>query len=157
VERLGAEGLGLARQLAMTTYRSEADFEERFGRRSEADGLPSVVSYLEHQGRKLLERFDPETYRVLARAMDSHDVGRGRGGAEAALGRLARSGVRLVGVGIEGDILFGPDQVRALVDAAAGTGVEAAYWELRSVKGHDAFLVEWEQLGEVLGGALTAA
>lgn len=157
VERLGAEGLALARQLAMTTYRSEADFDERFGRRIEADGRASVVSYLEHQGGKLVDRFDPESYRVLTRAMDSHDVGRDRGGATAAMGRLARSGVRLVGVGIEGDILFGPEQVRALVDAAAGAGVEATYWELRSVKGHDAFLVEWAQLGEVLRGALTGA
>ncbi len=156
VDRLGAEGLALARQLAMTTYRSEADFDERFGRRTEGDGRPSVVSYLEHQGGKLVDRFDPETYRVLTRAMDSHDVGRDRGGPTAAMGRLARSGVRLVGVGIEGDILFGPEQVRALVDAAAGAGVDAAYWELRSVKGHDAFLVEWTQLGQVLRGALAS-
>jgi homoserine O-acetyltransferase len=154
LERLGPDGLALARQLAMTTYRSEADFDERFGRRLEPDGQPSVVSYLEHQGRKLVDRFDPETYRVLARAMDTHDVGRDRGGQRAALERLARSGVRLVGVGIEGDILFGPDQVRALVDAAAGAGVEATYWELRSVKGHDAFLVEWDQLTEILGPTL---
>jgi homoserine O-acetyltransferase len=157
VEHLGSEGLALARQLAMTTYRSEADFNERFGRRAEVDGRPSVVSYLEHQGAKLVGRFDPETYRILTRAMDSHDIGRDRGGPTAAMRRLARSRVRLVGVGIEGDILFGPDQVRALVDAAAGAGVEAAYWELRSVKGHDAFLVEWTQLGEVLHGALTSA
>jgi len=69
VERLGAEGLSLARQLAMTTYRSEADFDERFGRSREADGRLSIVSYLEYQGRKLVDRFDPATYRVLAGAM----------------------------------------------------------------------------------------
>lgn len=160
IERLGLEGLALARQLAMTTYRSEADFELRFGRRTEADGRPSIVSYLEHQGRKLVARFDPATYRVLARAMDAHDIGRGRGGPVAALRRLAPR-TRFVGVGIEGDILYGPGQVRALVGAAAEAGLAASYREIRSTKGHDAFLVEWDQLtaifGEVLGAVEGAA
>ena len=80
IDRLGLDGLALARQLAMTTYRSEADFDERFGRDVEPDGRPSIVSYLDHQGRKLVERFDPATYRVLAGAMDRHDIGAGWGG-----------------------------------------------------------------------------
>ena len=50
IERLGLEGLSLARQLAMTTYRSEADFDERFGRSVEKDGQSSIASYLDHQG-----------------------------------------------------------------------------------------------------------
>ena len=80
IDRLGLDGLALARQLAMTTYRSEADFDERFGRDVEPDGRPSIVSYLDHQGRKLVERFDPATYRILAGAMDRHDIGVGWGG-----------------------------------------------------------------------------
>lgn len=154
IDRLGADGLSLARQLAMTTYRSEVDFDARFGRDLEDDGRPSVVSYLDHQGEKLVERFDGDTYRVLAAAMDRHDVGSGRGGIGAALGRLAPAGTRLLGVGIAGDILFGPGQVRALVDAAAGAGVDAGYREIRSTKGHDAFLVEWDQLTAILSEAL---
>lgn len=154
IDRLGGDGLRLARQLAMTTYRSEADFGERFGRRTEPDGRPSVVSYLAHQGDKLLDRFDVDTYRVLVRAMDGHDIGRERGGIEAALGRLAGAGVRLTGIGIGGDILYGPDQVRALVEAAAAAGLPAAYREIESTKGHDAFLVEWAQLTALLGEAL---
>ncbi len=150
VERLGLEGLALARQLAMTTYRSEVDFDERFGRSVEPDGRHSIVSYLEYQGRKLVERFDPATYRVLARAMDRHDIGAGRGGIEAALRPLAAAGTRLTGVGIQDDILYGPDQVRALVDAATAAGVAARYREIRSTKGHDAFLVEWDQLTDLL-------
>ncbi|MEA2538509.1 MAG: homoserine O-acetyltransferase/O-succinyltransferase [Chloroflexota bacterium] len=157
IERLGEDGLALARQLAMTTYRSEADFDERFGRAAGPDGRPQVVSYLDHQGRKLVERFDPDTYRILVGAMDSHDIGRGRGGAEAALTRLATAGTRLTGLGIAGDILYGPEQVRALVAAADAAGVESAYRELRSSKGHDAFLVEWPQLTGVIEEALRAA
>ena len=159
VRRLGTEGLDLARRLAMTTYRSEADFEHRFGRAVEADGTPSITSYLAYQGHKLVGRFDPETYRVLVGAMDRHDAGAERGGLGPALGRLADHGVRLVGLGIEGDILYGPGQVRALVAAAADEGAHARYLELRSPKGHDAFLVEWDQLaalvGEVAAEALT--
>lgn len=157
VRRLGDDGLDLARRLAMTTYRSEPDFEQRFGREMEGDGTPSISSYLAYQGRKLVGRFDPETYRVLVEAMDRHDAGAGRGGLGPALARLADHGVHLAGLGIEGDILYGPGQVRALVAAAAAEGAHARYLELRSVKGHDAFLVEWDQLTEVLRDVLAEA
>jgi homoserine O-acetyltransferase/O-succinyltransferase len=157
VRRLGVDGLDLARRLAMTTYRSEVDFDHRFGRALEPDGTPSITSYLAYQGHKLVGRFDPETYRVLVEAMDRHDVGAGRGGPGPALARLADHGVHLVGVGIEGDLLYGPGQVRALVGAAAEEGAHARYVELRSSKGHDAFLVEWDQLTGILGGVLAEA
>jgi len=150
VERLGDTGLDLARRLAMTTYRSEADFGKRFGRRREPDGRYAVTSYLEHQGGKLVDRFDRDTYRVLVEAIDSHDIGRDRGGACQALVGLAAGGTRLVGVGIEGDILYGPDQVRELVDLARQAGVESIYREIHSNKGHDAFLVEWDQLATLI-------
>jgi homoserine O-acetyltransferase len=157
VDRLGEDGLALARQLAMTTYRSEADFDQRFGRAAEADGTPSIVSYLRYQGEKLVRRFDPDTYRTLVGAMDRHDIGAGRGGVGPALARLADHGVRLTGLGISGDILFGPDQVRALVAAAAAEGAHARYLELRSTKGHDAFLAEWDALAVIVAGVLDEA
>jgi homoserine O-acetyltransferase/O-succinyltransferase len=154
IEALGDDGLKLARQLAMTTYRSETDFDERFGRDVEPDGRPSIVSYLDHQGAKLVDRFDGDTYRVLAGAMDRHDIGAGRGGIGSSLVGLQRAGTRLTGVGIVDDILYGPRQVRALVSAASEAGVDARYREIQSTKGHDAFLVEWDQLGEILRDAL---
>jgi homoserine O-acetyltransferase len=157
VERYGEDGLDLARRLAMTTYRSEADFDGRFGRAREDDGTFSVASYLAHQGRKLVGRFDSATYRVLVGAMDQHDLGEGRGGDAAALALLAKAGVRLTAVGIEGDILYGPRQVRALVAACQRAGVSARYREITTSKGHDAFLIEWEQLGRILGEALGEA
>jgi homoserine O-acetyltransferase len=137
-------GLELARQLAMTTYRSEVDFDTRDG----------IGSYLEHQGVKLRHRFDAGSYAALAGAMNAHDVGRGRGGVVAALRLLADADVALTGVGIEGDILYGPRQVRALVDTARSAGVGAAYREIQSDKGHDAFLVEWDQVAAILHEAL---
>lgn len=138
-------GLELARQLAMTTYRSEVDFDTREG----------IGSYLEHQGVKLRHRFHAGSYAALVEAMNAHDVGRERGGVVAAFRSLASSEVAVHGVGIEGDILYGPRQVLALVDAARAAGVDAAYHEIRSTKGHDAFLVEWDQLTEIMGVALT--
>jgi homoserine O-acetyltransferase len=154
IEALGERGLEIARQLAMTTYRSEADFDGRFGRAIEADGRFSVSSYLDYQGEKILGRFDPETYRVLVRVMDSHDLGRGRGGVREAFRALAATGTGVTGIGIEGDILFGPEQVRALVGEALDAGADAAYREISSSKGHDAFLIEWDQLTAFLRDAL---
>lgn len=146
VELDPVRGLELARQLAMTTYRSEVDFETRDG----------IGSYLEHQGQKLRQRFHAGAYAALAGAMNVHDIGRERGGVIAALGMLADAGVALTAVGIEGDLLYGPRQVRALVEAAGTAGVEAAYREIASDKGHDAFLVEWDQLTVLLRDALAA-
>jgi homoserine O-acetyltransferase len=137
-------GLELARQLAMTTYRSEVDFETRDG----------IGSYLEHQGVKLRHRFHAGSYAALAGAMNAHDIGRDRGGVVAALRTLADAAVAVTGVGIEGDILYGPRQVHALVDAALAAGADASYRQIRSDKGHDAFLVEWDQLTEILAEAL---
>jgi homoserine O-acetyltransferase len=157
VDRLGEDGLALARELAMTTYRSEADFDQRFGRAAEADGTPSIVSYLRYQGQKLVRRFDPDTYRTLVGAMDRHDIGAGRGGVGPALARLADHGVRLTGLGISGDILFGPQQVRTLVDAVSAEGGHARYVEVQSTKGHDAFLAEWDAMAAILRGVLDEA
>jgi len=154
IDALGDRGLELARQLAMTTYRSEADFDERFARGREADGRFSIASYLDHQGRKLLDRFDPDTYAVLVRVMDGHDVGRDRGGVIEAFRALARARVAVTGIGIPGDILYGPDQIRALVRAATAAGADARYREIHSTKGHDAFLVEWDQLTSIIADAL---
>ncbi len=156
VSRMGLDGLAIARQLAMTTYRSEADFDGRFGRLVQDDGRFAVVSYLDHQGRKLTERFDPETYAVFVRVMDGHDIGRDRGGIVEALRALAAVETGLTGIGIEGDILYGPDQVRLLVGEAAAAGVDAGYREIETTKGHDGFLIEWDQLSKLLGPALAA-
>ena len=155
IDALGDRGLALARQLAMTTYRSEEDFDGRFGRGIESDGRFSVVSYLDYQGDKILGRFDTDTYRTLVGIMDTHDVGRGRGGVLAAFRALAAAGTALTGIGIEGDMLYGPDQVRRMVGEAVGAGVEAGYREIESAKGHDAFLIEWDQLTTLLTVALT--
>jgi len=86
--------------------------------------------------------------------MDRHDIGAERGGLDAAFAHLAVADVRLTGVGIVDDILYGPRQVRTMINTARAAGVDARYREIRSTKGHDAFLVEWPQLTTILRDAL---
>ncbi len=177
VAELGGRGIELARQVAMMTFRTEAELGERFGRcttggsecaagaggwggasgpdgRGGGDGSGSgggsgsgwqVASWLDHHGHKLRGRFDAATYATLLGAMDAHDVGRGRGGVARALASLS---CRVVAVGIRGDLLYSADEVYHW-SALAG----AEYVEITSRHGHDAFLLEHEQVGRILAGA----
>ena len=146
--RSASEGLALARQLAMTTYRSEADFDDRFGRGREPDGRFSIASYLDHQGDKLLERFDPDTYRVLVRVMDGHDVGRDRGGIVEALPGARRGRHRASRASASrATSCTAPDQVRRARRraAAAGVGRHATARSARS-RATTRSSIEWDQL-----------
>ena len=149
IEAAGARGLEIARMVGMMNYRTADEQARRFGRERSAEGTWQVGSYLDHHGRKLRGRFTPRSYLALMGAMDSHDVGAGRGGVAAALGRIKG---RLIGVGIPGDLLYSADDVRAWTEAAG-----AEYREIRSIHGHDAFLLEVEQVAEILDDALRSA
>jgi homoserine O-acetyltransferase/O-succinyltransferase len=139
------QGLAVARMVGMMTYRTAAEFQLRFGRDRGPQGF-QVESYLDHQGRKLVRRFEVESYLMLMGAMDAHDVGRDRGGVAAALRRVRG---RLSGVGIPGDILYTDSDVRAWTDA-----VGADYRRIDSIHGHDAFLIEVDQVAAILNEAL---
>lgn len=143
-------GLAIARQIAHVTYRSELELHDRFGRRPQGDrsGSPfAVESYLDHHGTKLAGRFDANSYIVLTEAMNSHDVGRGRGGLQAALSRFAGE---LTVVAVDSDRLY-PPRLTAEV-AALRPGTRQA--TIRSRSGHDGFLTEIDQAGEVVAAAL---
>jgi homoserine O-acetyltransferase/O-succinyltransferase len=144
----GQEGLEIARMLAMMTYRTGHEFELRFGRNRNPEGSFAVESYLSRHGEKLLARFDVESYLTLLDAMDSHDVGEGRGGVERALSGL---GGRLWGVGIPGDLLYREEDV---IDWVSRIG--ATYRQIHSIRGHDAFLLEPDQVGRILSDALAS-
>ncbi len=150
VEGGSGQGLALARMAAMLTYRTPDELDLRFGAERRDDGLFQVASWLDHHGRKLVGRFGVERYLRLLGAMDAHDVGAGRGGVERALCRVQ---ARLWGVGIGGDLLYPPETVRAWCGAA---GPGATYREIESFHGHDAFLLEEAQVGEILEEVLEA-
>ena len=111
-------GLAVARRIAHLTYRTELDLDERFGNHPQRPGHPlaSVDSYLRHQARKLVDRFDPASYVVLTKALNGHDVGRGRGGVDAA---LAGCPVPTVVAGIDSDRLYPLRLQRELAREAA--------------------------------------
>ena len=145
--RLGGEsGLALARQVAMLTYRTAAGLRGRFGRIRGVGGAFSVQEWLRAHGARLDARFDRASYETLLDAMDTHDVGRGRGGVGE---RLRESGAAIIGVGIPGDLFYPADEVEEWVQAAGGT-----FRTLLSEHGHDAFLIEREKVGRILADAL---
>ncbi|MBE3574226.1 MAG: homoserine O-acetyltransferase [Firmicutes bacterium] len=84
-----AGGLALARMLGMITYQNDLSMRRKFFRENAADSARNVIDYLHYQGRKLVQRFDANTYVVLTRAMDRYDLGSGRGGWERAFRELA--------------------------------------------------------------------
>ncbi len=134
-------GLDVARRIAHVAYRSEVELDRRFGRDEQADGRFAVDSYLAHHGAKLVARFDAESYLVLTRAMDSHDVGRDRGGVASALARVT---ARTVVAGIDSDRLYPLHQQQELADLIDGClGLDVVH----SLHGHDGFLVESDQVG----------
>ena len=130
-------GLRAARMIASCAYGSRAGLERRFARQGSSSGRFAVESWLHHQGQSLADRFDAGAYVALTRAMDIHDVGRGRGGWRAA---LARVGAPALVVSIDTDLLYPPSEQVELA-AALPAGRLAT---LVSPHGHDAFLIEAE-------------
>lgn len=141
-------GLGIARRIAHTTYRTAEELESRFGNQAQGredpydgQGRHQVTSYLDHHAVKLARRFDANSYVTLAQTMSTHDVGRGRGGVVQALGRVR---ARTLVVAIDSDRLFPP----ALVEEIA-QHVPHAQWQVAaSPVGHDAFLLTHPGLQE---------
>jgi homoserine O-acetyltransferase len=150
-------GLTIARRFAHLTYRGEVELDSRFandGQREEdpaKGGRYAVQSYLEHQGDKLLARFDAGSYVVLTETLSSHDVGRGRGGVRRALRGCP---VPAVVGGITSDRLYPlrlQEELAELLPGCAGLQV------VDSICGHDGFLVESEAVGELIRSTLDLA
>lgn len=136
-------GLAAARMMAMLSYRSFPSFEERFGRRAQSADQFAIESYLHHQGRALVDRFDPASYVALTRAMDTHDVSRGRGDFDEVL-----RGVRpqTLVVAIDSDILYWPAEQREVARLVPGARLAV----MDSPHGHDAFLIDVDRLSDLV-------
>jgi homoserine O-acetyltransferase len=147
-------GLSIARMVGMITYRTAELFEERFGRNLQAEAgnhlyesTFQIESYLRYQGEKLVKRFDANSYLYLLKAMDTHDIGRNRGGVEQALSRIK---ARVLSVGITNDLLYPPDHQAEMARLLEQKGVESHFYTLDSKFGHDGFLVEFEKMSRIL-------
>ncbi len=140
-----ANGLSAARSMAMISYRSPHNFASRFGRELAEDDTLQVQRYLRHQGAKLVDRFDANTYLTLLDAMDTHDVGRGRGSVSEALGSITQPALV---VSVNSDGLYPHDEVAEM----AADLPNAELHEIDAPQGHDAFLIRVAELNEQLIG-----
>lgn len=156
--RFPEAGLGIARQIAHLTYRCDAELNSRFSNALQHpkpvhvdDTYYSIQSYLDHQARKLVNRFDAQSYRILTQALRDHDVRRGRSTdlAEALAGITAEVQV----LSITSDRLYTPRHVATLAAALPGSPTPVS---IESWAGHDGFLTEAAQIGPHVTGFLTA-
>ncbi|MEY2966087.1 MAG: homoserine O-acetyltransferase MetX [Ilumatobacteraceae bacterium] len=147
-------GLAIARQIAQVTFRSDTKFNEKFGRNLARDNVFEhgidlfsvfdVEGYLDYHGDKLVRRFDANSYLYIGKAMDLHDVGRGRGGPEKALARVTAPTLT---VSIDSDILY-PKYQQEFIQASLSNGdARNTHVEVSSPEGHDGFLIETRAIG----------
>ncbi len=143
-------GMGIARRIAHITYRGATEFDERFGRNPQdgedpmAGGRFAVESYLDHHAVKLARRFDAGSYVVLTQAMNTQDVGRGRGGVAQALRRVT---ARTMVAGVSSDFLYPLAQQQELADGIPGADEVRV---IESASGHDGFLTEIDQVSVLI-------
>lgn len=140
----GAAGLACARAIGLLSYRGPLGYNL-----TQQDPTPDYTplhrasTYQQHQGDKLVKRFDAYSYMAILQSFDTHNAGRGRGSVEEALARIT---ARTLVIGLTHDIIFTPAEMRALAAAIPG----AEYGEIDSPFGHDGFLVEADRLNSIL-------
>ncbi len=157
------QGLALARQIAMLSYKSAELFDERFGRNPNRNGEDplglddiggglvggrfDIAGYLDHQGQRFIDRFDANSYLAILRTMETWDPLHGHSSPKQAFGQIR---ARLTFVGISSDWLFPLEDVRCFAATIRAAGVDAEFREMASAHGHDAFLAEQTELAQIL-------
>ncbi|WP_366922337.1 homoserine O-acetyltransferase [Metallumcola ferriviriculae] len=145
-------GMGLARQIATITYKSDESWASKFGRTFSSirpqdyyslDNRFEVEHYLDYQGEKLVQRFDANTYLYLTKAMDLHDLGRGRGEYREVFSRFRG---KVLSIGVSSDFLYPKYYQEEIHHFFKQAGADSHYWELISPYGHDAFLIEFKKM-----------
>lgn len=141
----GLQGMLVARSVALISYRNYETYC-KLQQESTEEKLTTfrAMSYQRYQGEKLQKRFNAFSYMCLLNALDSHNVGRGRGGVKKALAAIKS---KALVIGISGDGLFPVSEQKLLASLIPG----ALYCEIDSLYGHDGFLLETEKLAEVTG------
>lgn len=144
----GSKGLKAARSMALLSYRGyEAYCSTQLDKDNERLDDYKASSYQNYQGEKLVKRFNAYSYWYLSKAMDSHNVGRGRGSAELALSTIK---AKTLVIGITSDFLFPTNEQKFLAQHIPG----ASYSEFDSPYAHDSFLIETEILTKTIASFL---
>ena len=142
----GKNGLKAARAIGMLTYRNYRTFVDR---QTDPDLLKTdrfkASSYIEYQGDKLVQRFNAQSYWLLTKAMDSHNIARGRASRTEEVLKTIQA--RSLIIGITSDILCPVEEQRFLAQNMPAS----AYYEIDSLYGHDGFLIEFERIGKIFG------
>jgi len=139
----GQLGLKAARSIALISYRNAATYNKTQHDPEEKLENFRAVSYQQYQGDKLVKRFNAHSYYTITRAFDTHNVGRSRGGIEKALSQVKANTLLIA---ITSDILFFPDEIKQIQQQIT----DSQYVEIESFYGHDGFLIETEQVTQVI-------
>jgi homoserine O-acetyltransferase len=147
-------GLSVARMIAQVTFRTDTRFNEKFGRKLvnknfHSDGIDlfsqfDVEGYLGHHGDRLVRRFDANSYLYIGKAMDLHDVGRGRGSTELAMARIKAPTLTM---SIDSDILYPAYQQEIIQQLLKNADPRNRHETVSSIEGHDGFLMETVAVG----------
>lgn len=149
-------GLALARMIGHITYLNEKVFEEKFGRRLSNHGslynyafYPEfeVENYLYHKGDSFVKRFDANSYLYITKAIDYFDIARGKGSVEEAFKGVTS---RFLVISFTSDWLYPPEESERLVSALRANGIGVDYRNIKTDSGHDSFLLENEEYGNLL-------
>ncbi len=157
------KGLAVARMAAHITYLSDSALHRKFGRNLQDraartfsfDADFQVESYLRHQGTIFVERFDPNSYLYMTRAMDYFDLAADYGGSLASAFKGSRT--RFCMVSFTSDWLFPTSNSRAIVRALNAGGASVSFVEIETDRGHDAFLLDVPELIDTTRGFIDAA
>ncbi len=154
-------GLAIARMLAHVTYLSDESMSRKFGRGlQDADTYAykfdrdfAVESYLKYQGRRFVERFDANSYLYITKAIDYFDLAARQGGGSLSRA-FSHTQASFLVVSFSSDWLFPTAESEKLVRALLKNNLETSFCEIHSAYGHDAFLLEFEKLGVMIGAFL---
>ena len=159
---LPSRGLAIARMIGHITYLSEESMRHKFGRQlrtSEQYNYDfnsefSVETYLDYQGQTFIERFDANSYLYISKAMDYFDLAQAYGSLRQA---FANTTSRFLIASFSSDWLFTPRQSDEIVEALGAEGKDVSYCNIYSPYGHDAFLLEAQTLGKLIGGFIDSS
>ncbi len=146
---LNDPGVSTARAIGMLSYRTQVSINEQQEEKEAKKSTFKAASYIQYQGKKFAKRFDNLAYYYLSKWLDTHDIGRDRGGYRAALASIE---IPALVIAIDSDQLISTPQQQEMAELLP----LSTYYEISSYYGHDGFLIEVDQLNDAISQFLKA-